>query len=94
MTNRLSPHPTTEHIGSNEPYLEGTIMAKVPPNNGKEWTPSDDKKMDKLIKQNTPTPLMAYELGRSENAVRSHASEEGKSLKPTNQSPDMRRRNK
>jgi len=62
-------------------------MAKVPANSGKDWTPSDDKKMDKLIKQNTPTGLMAYELGRSESAVRSHASEEGKSLKPTNQSP-------
>jgi len=67
-------------------------MAKTPKNNGTPWTPAQDKQMDKLIKGNTPTGLMAYELGRTEGAVRSHASEEGKSLKPTNQSPYNRRK--
>jgi hypothetical protein len=69
-------------------------MAKTPANHGKEWTSAQDKQMDKLIKQNTPTGLMAYELGRTEGAVRSHASEEGKSLKPTNQSPYNRQKKK
>ncbi len=67
-------------------------MAKTPANNGKAWTPADDKKMDKLIKGNTPTGLIAYELGRTEGAIRSHASEEGKSLKPVNQSPYNRQK--
>jgi hypothetical protein len=62
-------------------------MPKTPPNHGKPWTPADDQKLDRLIQQNTPTGLMAYELGRTEDAVRSHASDTHRSLKPVNQSP-------
>jgi hypothetical protein len=65
---------------------------KTPRNNGKPWTPADDKKLDKLIKEATPTGLIAHELGRSEDAVYSHASQTGRSLKPTNQSPYNRRK--
>jgi len=62
-------------------------MAKTPQNHGKSWAPADEKKLDELIQQNTPTRLIALKLGRTEAAVRSHASDEQKSLKPTNQSP-------
>jgi hypothetical protein len=53
----------------------------------KPWTSADDRKLDDLIRQNTPTGLIAHELGRTEDAVRSHASDTGRSLKPVNQSP-------
>ncbi len=62
-------------------------MKKNPKNNGKPWTPQDLQKMKDLVKHNTPTGLIAYELGRSESAVYSKASEEEISLKPTNKSP-------
>ncbi len=67
-------------------------MAKKPENHGAPWTPTDDKKLDQLIKQNTPTGLIAYDLGRTEDAVRSHVSETDRSLKPVNQSPYNRRK--
>jgi hypothetical protein len=62
-------------------------MAGTPKNHQKEWTSTDDQKLLDLIGHNTPTPLIAYKLGRTEAAVRSHASDEGVSLKPTNQRP-------
>ncbi len=62
-------------------------MAKTPSNHGKEWTKADNRKLDKLIAQNTPTGLIAHELGRTPGAVQTHASETDRSLKPVNQSP-------
>ena len=62
-------------------------MAKTPRNSGKKWTPKDDATLRKLAKQNTPTGLIAHELGRSESAVYQHASEIDVTLKPVNQSP-------
>jgi hypothetical protein len=62
-------------------------MAKTPKNKGKQWTDADVSKLEKLVKGNTPTGLIAHQLGRSEDAVRSKASELEVSLKPTNQSP-------
>jgi predicted transcriptional regulator len=67
-------------------------MPKTPPNHGKPWTSEDDRKLDMLIQQNTPTGLIAYELGRTEDAVRSHASDTDRSLKPVNQSPYNRQK--
>ena len=66
-------------------------MPKTPKNSGKQWTPTDDAQLRKLAKQNTPTGLIAHDLGRSEGAVYSHASEIDVSLKPVNQSPYNRR---
>ncbi len=62
-------------------------MPKKPSNHGKPWTPSKVKQLEKLADGNTPTGLIAYKLGRTEDAVRSKASDEDISLKPTNQSP-------
>ena len=66
-------------------------MAKEPVNSGKPWSASDEKRLGQLAKGNTPTGLIAWELGRTEDAVRAKASDIGVSLKPTNQSPYNRR---
>ncbi len=63
-------------------------------NKGKSWTKNDIQKLKKLVKGNTPTGLIAYELGRTESGVRSKASELGISLKPVNKSPYNRRKKK
>ena len=67
-------------------------MAKDPKNHGKAWTPEDVKALKDLAKGNTPTRVIGLKLGRSEDAVQSKASDEGISLKPTNQSPYNRRK--
>jgi len=67
-------------------------MAKKATNSGKQWNDSEIQKMKDLAKGNTPTRLIAYELGRTENSIRSKASQEDISLKPTNQSPYNRRK--
>ena len=55
------------------------------------WTPQHDAALRRLAKHNTPTGLIAHKLGRTEDAVQSHASELDISLKPVNQSPYNRR---
>lgn len=67
-------------------------MPKDPPNHHNHWTPSDDKKLCDLARGNTPTGLIAWELGRTADAIYGHASELGVSLKPTNRSPYSRKR--
>ena len=67
-------------------------MAKTPENHGTPWDRSDDAQLRKLARENTPTRVMGLKLGRTEDAVRSRASELGQSLKPTNQSPYNRRK--
>lgn len=69
-------------------------MAKTPKNHGKDWSGGDVGNLRKLAKGNTPTGLIAHELGRTKDAVQSKASEENISLKPTNQSPYNRRKGK
>lgn len=67
-------------------------MATKPANQGKQWTPAEVRQLEKLADQNTPTRVIGIKLGRSEDAVRSKASDENISLKPTNQSPYNRRK--
>lgn len=67
-------------------------MAKTPKNQGKSWTEQDINKLEKLVKGNTPTGLLAYELGRTEDAIRAKASDLEISLKPTNKSPYNRQK--
>ena len=62
-------------------------MKNTPKNQGKKWSKTEVTKLKKLAKGNTPTGLIAYNLGRSESSVYSKASNENISLKPTNQSP-------
>jgi len=62
-------------------------MTKSTRNTGKPWTPDEVTTMRTLAKENTPTRVIGIKLGRTEDAVRSRASDERISLKPTNQSP-------
>ena len=66
-------------------------MAKYTRNTGKDWTTSDVRQLRELAKENTPTRVIGLKLGRTENSVRTKASSEGTSLKPTNQRPYNRR---
>lgn len=62
-------------------------MAKPPSNHGKSWTPATNKQLSQLAAGNTPTRVIALKMGRTPASIASHASSEGISLKPTNQSP-------
>jgi hypothetical protein len=67
-------------------------MTKLTRNTGKPWSPSEVKQLKDLAGGNTPTRVIGLKLGRTEDAVRNKASENGISLKPTNQSPYSRRK--
>ena len=67
-------------------------MAKPPKNHGKDWTSKDVADLRQLAKGNTPTRVMGIKLGRTPASVANKAAEEDISLKPTNQSPDKRRK--
>lgn len=55
-------------------------------NTGKRWTVTQVKQLRQLARQNTPTRVIGLKLGRTENAVRTKASEKGVSLKSKNHS--------
>jgi tartrate dehydratase alpha subunit/fumarate hydratase class I-like protein len=63
------------------------FMAKIPSNHKKPITKDVIKEVKELAKENTPTRVIGIKIGRTEDSVRSIASENGISLKPTNQSP-------
>ena len=67
-------------------------MAKSTRNTGKRWSNNDVKQLKELAKKNTPTRVIGLKLGRTEGSIQNKASEEGVSLKPTNQSPYNRRK--
>lgn len=67
-------------------------MAKKPKNHRKAWTPDQNRQFKKLARENTPTRVIGVKMGRTEDAVQSHASDIGVSLKPVNQSPYNRRK--
>ncbi len=67
-------------------------MSKSTRNSGKAWTDSEVKQLKQLAKENTPTRVIGLKLGRTEDAIRSKASEEHISLKPVNRSPYNRRK--
>ena len=67
-------------------------MSKSTRNTGKQWTGSDVRELRHLARENTPTRVIGVKLGRTPAAVQTKASEEGISLKPTNQAPYNRRK--
>jgi hypothetical protein len=67
-------------------------MPKYTRNTGKAWTSTEVKKLDQLARENTPTRVIGLKLGRTEDAVRTRASNESISLKPTNQAPYNRKK--
>jgi hypothetical protein len=66
-------------------------MAEYDRNSGKPWSTQDVRDLRQLARENTPTRVIGLKLGRTEDAVRTRASQEAVSLKPTNQSPYNRR---
>lgn len=69
-----------------------TSMPKYTRNSGNHWTGAEVKQLRQEARQDTPTRVIGLHLGRTEGAVRTKASQEGISLKPTNQSPYNRRK--
>jgi|SRR3954451_16550491 hypothetical protein len=67
-------------------------MSKSTRNGGKGWSGTDRAHLRQLARENTPTRVIGFKLGRTEDAVRNKAGELGVSLKPTNQSPYNRRK--
>jgi hypothetical protein len=61
-------------------------------NSGKPITKAVIQEVNSLAKQNTPTRVIGLKIGRTENSVRSIASDNKISLKPTNQSPYNRKK--
>lgn len=68
------------------------MLPKYIKNSGKQWTPSEEKQLKVLAKDNTPTRVIGLKLGRPVGGVQNKASELGVSLKPTNQSPYNRKK--
>lgn len=62
-------------------------MPKYTRNTGKLWTSSEVAKLRNMARENTPGRVIGLKLGRTESAIRTQASENHISLKPTNQSP-------
>jgi hypothetical protein len=62
-------------------------MSKSTRNSGNPWTPAEVKQLKQEAKGNTRTRVIGLKRGRTPAAVQAKASEEGISLKPTNQSP-------
>lgn len=67
-------------------------MANYLRNSGKSWSSADERSLKAMAKQNTPTRVQGFKLGRSEDAIRAKAQELGVSLKPTNQRPYNRKK--
>ena len=62
-------------------------MSKSTRNSGKAWTPSEVRQLRQEVRENTPTRVIGLKHGRTEGSIYNKASDEGISLKPTNQSP-------
>ena len=66
-------------------------VPKYTRNTGNPWTKAEVAQLRTEANQNTPTRVIGLKHGRTEDAIRTKASDEGISLKPTNQSPYNRR---
>jgi hypothetical protein len=82
----------THKCPARAPRKKEIHLSKSDRNTGKAWTPQQVADLGKLASQNTPTRVIGLKLGRTEGAVQSKASEQGISLKPTNQSPYNRKK--
>lgn len=60
-------------------------------NAGKHWDSNSKKELRQLVKENTPTRVIAFKAGRTEDAIRNQVGKMGLSLKPNNQSPYNRK---
>ena len=67
-------------------------MPRYERNTGKHWSSTEVQALKQMARQNTPTRVIGLKLGRPVSGVYAKASEEGVSLRPTNQSPYGRSR--
>lgn len=67
-------------------------MSKSTRNTGTKWSPSQVSELRQLARHNTPTRVIGIKLQRTPSAVANKASEQGISLKPTNQAPYGKRK--
>ena len=65
-------------------------MAKAPERHREPWTKKDLAKLQKMASRR-PVGIIAYELGRTEAAIRTKAQLEGLSMKPAERKPYGRR---
>lgn len=79
--------PGPELFDGQQAKRQNTRMSKSTRNTGKQWSSAETRQLKTLARENTPTRVIGLKLGRTEDAVRSKASDEGVSLKPTNQAP-------
>jgi hypothetical protein len=77
---------TTKKAATKKPAKKSAVK-KSATFGTRQWTPEVVKELKVLIKQNTPTPLIASKLDRSVASIRNKVNELGLSLKPTNRSP-------
>ncbi len=62
-------------------------MPKLPKyirNTGKPWSDMDIQQLEKLAREDTPTPVIGLKLGRTISSVYTRASKQGISLMPPN----------
>ncbi len=90
---KASPHrgDGAGETRENERRIE---MARTPAKHRQPWAPQDNQQLRQLVKGNTPTRVIGRKMGRTPAAVQAQAGKQGVSLKPTNQSPYNRRKNK
>lgn len=62
-------------------------MGRSSRNSGKSWTRAHKQQLKTFAKQNTPTRLIAWKMGRSPSAIYTQAARQRTSLKPVNRSP-------
>lgn len=70
----------------NSKWTSSKTKTKLSINTGKRWTATQVRQLRQLASQNMPTRVIGLKLGRTENAVRTKASETGVSLKSRDQS--------
>jgi hypothetical protein len=72
--------------------MSESAVSKPPKNHRHPWSKDDVKQLKQLAKEDTPTRVIGFRMGRTPAAVQAKASDAGVSLKPTNQSPYNRRK--
>jgi hypothetical protein len=67
-------------------------MSKSTSNTGKHWSGQEVRNLRSLAAHNTPTRVIGLKLQRTPESIYTKASNEGISLRPTNQSPYNRQK--
>lgn len=64
------------------------MTKQIPPNHNKDWSKTDLETLKHMDKIGKVTPIIAWELGRTVDAIRAKASDKNISLMPVNKSPN------